>query len=642
MLELGKNTFTLQRRQYLLFKRRENGVVSISLRYSGHVGSACKSDQWLFLDLTVCLQVPPHFFAGEAETILLLKGLLLVLPKVAACMVVAFLLLVSIQCVQAQTIPRSVEPGQIEKRFKLKKEPRSVIEPIVPERDDHLVPPDNADTIAFTLSGVIVTGSTVYQHADLLPLYERHLGKNISLRDVYTLTNAITAKYRNDGYILSRAILPPQTIEGGSVTIQIIEGYINKVIIESHGDAFPELINAYRKKIEQSRPLRSSDLERYLLLIRDLPGFHVESLLRPDKSTPGASELVVELLYQPVNAALNVNNRGSLFVGPLQITVFGGLNSVLGLGERTTAQFVTGSPETDRARRELTFVAVNHTLPIWNEGTTLSLAANYTLSEPGFTLKALDVESHAIKFTIGLTHPLIRSRAQNLFVTTQFSFINAETDLLSARLSEDRIRSVRLSGHYDFVDRFRGITSFNVSIAKGLKILNHTGLNAMNLSRAEGRSNFTKVRGEFSRLQPLFYGVNVFFAAKGQYAMERLLSPEEFAIGGAFIGRGYDPSEITGDHGLAGIVELQYGRTVALPVLKDIQLYGFYDLGAVYQVENAAKSSLSSAGGGVRANFTNWLSGYIEVAKPLTRRVATQITGDGKDPRIFFSLAIRY
>ena len=145
-----------------------------------------------------------------------------------------------------------------------------------------------------------------------------------------------------------------------------------------------------------------------------------------------------------------------------------------------------------------------------------------------------------------------------------------------------------------------------------------------------------------SRLQPVYNRVNVFFAAKAQYAAVRLLSPEEFAIGGAFIGRGYDPSEISGDHGMAGIMELQYGQPVTLPVLNDIQIYGFYDLGVVYQVENSTKASVSSAGGGIRANFTNWLSGYIEVAKPLTRRVGTQITGDGKDPRVFFSLAIRY
>lgn len=571
-----------------------------------------------------------------------LKVLPHLFPNLAACTVLGCLMVFCVPSTQAQTIPQSVEPGQIEKRFELKKEPKSVIEPIVPERDDNLVPPDNADEVAFTLSGIIVTGSTVYQHADLLPLYKIHLGKEISLRTVYNLTNAITAKYRNDGYILSRAILPPQTIEEGSVTVRIIEGYISKVTIENHGDLFPQLINTYGKKIEQSRPLRSSDLERYLLLIRDLPGFHAESLLRPDPTTPGASELVVELRYQLVNAALNVNNRGTLFVGPLQITALGSLNSIFGLGERTSAQFVTGNLETDRARRELTFGAVSHTLPIWSEGTTLSFNVNYTLSEPGFTLKPLNVKSEAIKFTIGLTHPLIRSRAKNLFVTAQFSFINTETDLLSTRLAEDRIRSVRLRTHYDFVDRLRGISSLDVSIAKGLKILNDSDLNSTTLSRAQGRSNFTKVHGEFSRIQPVIFGVNLFFAAKGQYAMERLLSPEEFAVGGAFIGRGYDPSEITGDHGLAGIVELQYGKPVDLPVLKDIQLYGFYDLGTVYQVENSTKASVSSAGGGVRANFTNWLSGYIEVAKPLARRVATQLTGDGKEPRVFFSLAIRY
>ena len=553
-----------------------------------------------------------------------------------------FLLFGNVLSAQAQTIPPSTEPGQIEKRFEPQKEPKSIIEPIVPERDDTVVPPDNADTIIFTLASITLEGSTVYQEADVLPLYKKYIGKRISLRIIYNLTNAITAKYRNDGYILSRAIVPPQKIEGGIVTIRIIEGYINKVVLDSQGHEVPERIHAYRKKIEQSRPLRSRDLERYLLFMRDLPGFYAESVLRPDKSVPGASELVVQLRYRPVNAALNVNNRGSLYVGPLQVTAFAGLNSYWGWGERTTAQFVTGSPKSEQARRELTYVALNHLQPIGDEGAALSFDVNYTNSEPGFTLRALDVESSAIRFVISLTHPVIRSRAHNLFVTNQFSYINTKTDLLSARLADDRIRSLRFSAHYDFVDRFRAITSFDILVAKGLKILNNSDHTSQTLSRVDGHSDFTKVRGELSRLQPLLNNVNMFFAAKAQYAAVPLLSPEQIPLGGAFMGRGYDPSEITGDHGIAGIVELQYGHMVAFPVLKDLQFYGFYDLGAVYQIENSTKASLSSTGGGVRANFTNWLSGYIEVANPLTRRVGTQNSGDGKHPRVFFSLAMRY
>ena len=53
--------------------------------------------------------------------------------------------------------------------------------------------------------------------------------KEVSLLDIYKVRDAITAKYRAAGYVLSQAIIPPQQISDGIVRIQVVEGYIGKV-----------------------------------------------------------------------------------------------------------------------------------------------------------------------------------------------------------------------------------------------------------------------------------------------------------------------------------------------------------------------------------------------------------------------------
>ena len=83
------------------------------------------------------------------------------------------------------------------------------------------------------------------------------------------------------------------------------------------------------------------------------------------------------------------------------------------------------------------------------------------------------------------------------------------------------------------------------------------GVNLAPKSRSSGGCRFTKLFGSVGRLQRLGEGVSLLVEANGQYAFSQLLAAEEFGIGGARFGCGYDPSELTGDHGLVGRAELR-------------------------------------------------------------------------------------
>jgi len=74
------------------------------------------------------------------------------------------------------------------------------------------VAPPGADKITLTLSRVIVTGSTVYRPEDFDALYGEFVGQTVTLQTVYDIAAKITAKYGADGYVLSRAVVPPQEL----------------------------------------------------------------------------------------------------------------------------------------------------------------------------------------------------------------------------------------------------------------------------------------------------------------------------------------------------------------------------------------------------------------------------------------------
>ena len=113
-------------------------------------------------------------------------------------------------------------PGLIEQRFQSPAYPQAALQRLELKTSERL-PPSKAERIKFVLVGVVVEGATVYRDIDFLPLYEPYLKREVSLADVYQIADAITAKYQNDGYILSRVIVPPQRIRGGIVRLRLVE-----------------------------------------------------------------------------------------------------------------------------------------------------------------------------------------------------------------------------------------------------------------------------------------------------------------------------------------------------------------------------------------------------------------------------------
>lgn len=185
-------------------------------------------------------------------------------------------------------IPTSVDPGQVERRFEPAL-PLPELQPSIVPDAGTVAPPAGAGEARFDLREIVLLGSTVYEVPDLLRPHVGLIGQNVSIGDIFAVANAITARYRNDGYILSRAVVPAQKVDAGRIEIKVIEGFISQVIINGDAAGQEDLLRSYGAKITAVRPLTSDALERYLLLADDLPGLTARGVLRPSPSAPAAA-----------------------------------------------------------------------------------------------------------------------------------------------------------------------------------------------------------------------------------------------------------------------------------------------------------------------------------------------------------------
>ncbi len=562
--------------------------------------------------------------------------------QVARALTIVALFGVFVSVVNAQSIPGPASPGRIEERFQPQPVPKATPEITIPGPE---APPAPAEAlkIEFVLNAVVLDGSTVYRTADLAPLYRDLIGKKISLAQVFTLRDVLTGKYRRDGYILSQVIVPPQKVPDGVVHLQAVEGYVANVSIQGDAHDSRGLIADMAERIKAARPLTAAVLERYVLLMQDVPGLSVRTVLRPAQNVPGAADLDLVVTHKAITGYASIDDRGSKAIGPLQAQAGINFNSLFGRDDRTGFQLATVSPT-----RELQYAALQHDEVLTPEGTRLNLAATYSRSRPQGALVDLNPLGNSLSFRAGIDYPVIRSPARTLRVGGAFTTLNSSVDLLDTRFSDDKVRYLSLTASYDAADTLFGdsrpaSTLVNAELSQGLDILGATRTGSTNLSVANGHSDFTRLTIDLTRNQSIAGRFGLGFAAAAQLAGGSLLSAQRFGLGGTRIGRGYEPSEILGDNGLAGSIEARYNLRTGNTVFLNPQLYVFYDVGKVWNIDPAAgqpkSQSLASAGPGVRFDLSHQVSVDIELAEPLTRDIASRAN---RHPRLLFSVVSRF
>jgi hemolysin activation/secretion protein len=548
----------------------------------------------------------------------------------------------------AQQVPETqstvADPGRISEQMREEAVSPEVMPEIEVKELRLKEAPPGAEKVKFVLEKLYIEGVTAYEKEELGDVYSAELGKKISLADLYDIAARLTNKYRNEGYILTQIVVPPQTIESGKARLKVVEGFVDKVTIQGDGGKANSLIRQYAGNVRTGgRALNARELERTMLLINDLPGVKARGVLAPSATKVGAADLNIFIERDPIDAMLAIDNYGSRYLGPLQLTAAGSVNNYFDRNERITAQAAI-APDPDIGD-EMTYFSMSYEQPLWNQGTMFQAFASFTATEPGYDLDQFNVKGNSQFFSLRMDHPFVKTRNLKFNARAIFDWRDAESrnDLEPTR--EDRIRALRFGGTLEILDTLLGVglNSLDLEISRGLEFFGAETNNRATLSRPLADINFLKMGVEIQRLQRLANNINLLIGTRGQWSKDALLSSEEFGVGGINYGRAFDPSEIIGDEGIAGKLELQWNKPVEWSLVQDYQLFGFFDAGRIWNDDatsnNTERDTITSAGFGLRTEFMEETEADLTVAFPLNRDVQTQ---QDKDPRVYFGLSRKF
>ncbi len=537
----------------------------------------------------------------------------------------------------ASQLPSTLEPSRI--GTEIAEEPK-VGQQILPTHlpreatAAHQPLPPEVAKITFQLNEILIIDPVIFSCEQLQEPYKKYLGQRVSLGQIQQMANEMTKKYQQAGYILTQVIIPVQRIKEGRVTLQVISGRVGKVeIIGEVSNAVKERLADYAAQIEaETGPLQMEVMERAMLLANDLPGLRVQAVLTPSKTKQGEADLTMLVTKQSRSAYVSMNNHGTRYLGPRQILVGIEENGIFGVGDSTQLQVLT------TGNKHLNYAQLRHGVLINSDGMRCELFTRFVRDIPGATLAPFAIKGMNQVFGVAFSHPMLRSRVQNLTFISNFLLNDSKAELLKTPLYHDKIRPITAGFIYNLWDSLGGVNQLETTLTQGINLLGASRHGT--LSRAMGRARFTKMNATVSRQQQLSQRWSFLALISGQYSVNSLLALSQFGYGGSFLGKGHDPSELLGDDGLGGTLEARYAPVMPYRAI-NTEFYTFFDAGRVWNkaVSSGPKrDAATSTGVGMRLQAQSHLEVNLYIAKPLSRKVSAV---GNRPTRFFFSFTLR-
>ncbi|MGL6341376.1 MAG: ShlB/FhaC/HecB family hemolysin secretion/activation protein [Waterburya sp.] len=542
--------------------------------------------------------------------------------------------------VEAQTPPPPIIPLP-PKPQPVEPETLPPLEEILPELKQPA--PNNSNTINDPLNNVFVKkfeiiGSTVFTPEQLAAVLKPYSLRRLSFTELLAAQEAIDRLYFENGYITSGTILPPQKLENGIITIEVVEGSVEEINITGLNRLNAGYVRD-RLKIATNAPLKKDKLLNALQLLQLDPLIKNLAAELTAGTRKGSSILELELQEaDPFDVTLSFDNFRAAAVGTDRRNIKLTHRNLLGFGDRLSVGYLNtdGSNSLDN---------LNYTLPINPHNGTLDFRLNYTDSEIITSpFDRFDIESENINYEFTYRQPLIQKPTENVAVGITFAKSNSESTVRGqpAQLS----RGAESDGITDtsVIRFFQEYTSRDADEVLAFLSEFSLGINALGATsndNGQPDSKFLAWRGQAQYLKLLNPTFTLLLRSDLQLANDALVPTEQFSLGGGLNVRGYRQDALLADNGWFNSVEVR-ATIVSIPKWKtSLQLTPFVDFGAVWNSDDLEleANTLVSTGIGLRLQISDDCTSHLDWGIPL---VDLEKEGDSwQEEGIYFSLELK-
>lgn len=445
-------------------------------------------------------------------------------------------------------------------------------------------PAVDPDAPCMTIQRVELLGATLLSATQQARLVEPWQGRCLSANDLNELLKAVTQIYLDAGYVTTRAYLPQQDLNDGTLQVQVVEGRIEGLFSPEGHPSARELAMTFPGEIGKVLNLR--ELEQMIDQLGRLPSRAAQLELVPGEQVGGSRVQVKGTPSKPWRVSLARHNDGQLSTGEQQMGAGLDWDSPLGLADQLSLRL--GHDVVSDSFRHSHNESLYYSLPYgwWTFSYSYSQSYYRTQNQANGFAFMLDGDSK--------THQLSAERLLHRDNVSKTSLSLGASHLRTRNYLEEAlidVSSQRLSEAQLGLNHGRRIGTAFINVDAGWQrgVGWFDAQESGNPRGGQPVARYNKYTLTLSYLQPFsLWGESFSFdsLASGQRSEDVLFSPQRLSVGGQSSVRGFKEQSLSGDSGAYWRNQLRWRRPVTWaplqPVFSELSLGFAYDVGVIH------------------------------------------------------------
>ncbi|MFT5598232.1 MAG: hemolysin activation/secretion protein [Chitinophagales bacterium] len=433
-------------------------------------------------------------------------------------------------------------------------------------------------------SGINLASIEQMVRTKALELVAGEASQGFTLSMFEAINVAIGRYYREKGFFLARAYIPAQKIENDIVTINIVEGYIDQILISGNRLYSDEQLDELFLPL-QGEAIFLDNVENAVFIANDYPGMNATVMFGPGLE-PGSAAMVVNVEEEETDGYITFDNYGSAFTGENRLRGNYQLYNLLGNADRLDLNAIL----TLRPQNSV-YYDVAYQQPLLDNRYLVGGSYNTNQFEiGGERLADLQISGTSAILRGFMTRIISRGRSARITTTADLSLKSAESQVFDTLVSEDKLSVIGLAANYAGTSwSWPGLGVYqqmNAKLSIGLPgFLGSLDSEGNALSGRQGRvegnagGDFTKLNLDYLRISRLTEFQSLLLRFSGQVSSDLLTSLEQFSLGGPDTVRAYPVAEALVDNAWLFSAEWQADASPETPQtwLNKLQFSIFYD-----------------------------------------------------------------
>ena len=506
-------------------------------------------------------------------------------------------------------------------------------------------------TQRFDIDDFAVQGAETLPQIEIEEALYPFLGPNRTADDVEKARAALEKAYHDKGFQTVSVSVPQQNAQGKVITLKVTELKVGRLRVKNSRYFDLDKVKERASSLREGTVPNFGDVTKDIVVLNQWPDRRVTPALRAGVA-PGTVDVDLNVEDKlPLHATAELNNRQSPNTTPLRFNATVHYDNLWQLGHSLSFTYQVAPQR--RADAEVFSGSYLARVPYVDWVNMLFYAVKS--SSDVATLGGTNIVGPGQIF--GTRAVMTLPTRENLFHTLSFGIDYKHFDQtvnLGASGFASPVTYYPLVASYGATfQQEKFTTQMNAAITYNLRTPSSSPTDFDN-KRFFASANFTHFNLDVSHTQELPEGFQLYGKVQGQIADGPLVSSEQLSIGGLDTVRGYLESEVLGDNGAVGNLELRSPNVGEMlqkqmkdetgqgpprfVTFNEWRFFGFADAGTVTILhplpEQQSKFDVWSYGIGTRFKVFDYVNGMVAYSVPMVSQTYTQ----ARNPRVNFRI----